>query len=81
MTSIGSPTAGTFLAPYKFSFANVLLAGSLNAAGTKLTVSSWTEFTDNSGRANYSTTETLVPFQGFTRGGRTAAGLPRSSPR
>ncbi|HEX9042083.1 MAG TPA: hypothetical protein VF838_13805 [Trebonia sp.] len=60
-TSVSSSTASTFLAPYVFGFAGKLLEGSVNAGGTRLTVRSWTEFTDHSGRANYDTTETLVP--------------------
>lgn len=62
-TSISSTTASTFLAPYAFGFSGVLLAGSVNAGGTRLTVSSWTEFTDHSGRANYDTTEALIPLR------------------
>jgi hypothetical protein len=62
-TSISSTTASTFLAPYVFSFSGVLLGGSVNAGGTRLTVSSWTEFTDHSGRANYDTTEALIPLR------------------
>jgi hypothetical protein len=60
-TSVSSTTAATFLAPYAFGFARVLLDGSVSASGTRLTVSSWTEFTDHSRRANYDTTETLIP--------------------
>jgi hypothetical protein len=62
-SSVSATTAGTFLAPYAFSFANRLLDGTVNAAGTLLTVRTWTEFTDHSGRANYETTETFVPLR------------------
>jgi hypothetical protein len=60
---VSATTGGTFLAPYAFSFANKLLDGTVNAAGTVLTVQTWTEFTDHSGRANYETTETFVPLR------------------
>jgi len=53
----------TFLAPYKFSFANKLLDGWVNAAGTRLTVESLTEFTDGSHRANYLSTDTFIPLR------------------
>lgn len=61
--SISATTAGTFLAPYRFGFANKLLDGRINAAGTRLTVQTWTEFTDHSNRSNYMTTETFVPLR------------------
>jgi hypothetical protein len=61
--SVSATTGGTFLAPYPFSFAHVLLDGTVNAAGTRLTVKTWTEFTDHSGRSNYETTETLIPLR------------------
>ena len=62
--NLSSLTAGTaFLAPYKFKFAKRLLYGTVNTAGTKLTVQTWTEFTDHSGRSNYTTKETLVPLR------------------
>jgi hypothetical protein len=62
-TGISSRTGGTFLAPYRFGFANKLLDGRINAAGTQLTVQTGTEFTDHSGRSNYVTTETFVPLR------------------
>ena len=62
--NLRSLTAGTaFLAPYKFSSSRRLLYGTVNTAGTKLTVQTWTEFTDHSGRSNYTTKETLVPLR------------------
>jgi hypothetical protein len=61
-TSISSATGQTFLAPYQFSFAKKLVDGTLNTAGTVLTVQTYTEFTDSSGRSNYLITDT------FTRG-------------
>ena len=61
--SVSATTGGTFLAPYTFSFARALLDGVVNAAGTRLTVKTWTEFTDHSGRSNYETTETFVPLR------------------
>jgi hypothetical protein len=61
-TSISSVSGRTFLAPYQFGFANKLADGALNPAGTVLTVQTYTEFTDHSGRSNYVSTDT------FTRG-------------
>ncbi len=61
--SVSATTGGTFLAPYAFSFADKLLDGTVNAAGTLLTVRTWTEFTDHSGRSNYETAETFVPLR------------------
>src|SRR5215472_2145916 len=57
--NVGSVNGGVFLAPYRFSFAKKLLDGRVNPAGTRLTVQTWTEFTDNSKRSNYVTTETF----------------------
>ena len=62
-TSIYSKTGSVFLAPYKFSFARKLLAGFLNPRCTVLTVDTWTEFTDHSGRSNYETTDTFTPVR------------------
>jgi hypothetical protein len=62
-SSVSATTGGTFLAPYTFSFANRLLDGTVNPAGTLLTVRTWAEFTDHSGRSNYETTDTLVPLR------------------
>jgi len=61
--SVSATTGGTFLAPYTFSFARALLDGTVNAAGTRLTVKTWTEFTDHSGRSNYETSETFIPLR------------------
>lgn len=60
---VSATTGGIFLAPYKFGFANKLLDGSINGAGTRLTVRTWTEFTDHSKRSNYVSTETFVPLR------------------
>jgi hypothetical protein len=62
-SSISAVTGRDFLAPYKFSFARKLLEGNVNTAGTRLTVRTWTEFTDHSGRSNYLTTESFVPLR------------------
>jgi len=62
-SSISATTGGTFLARYGFSFADKLLDGTVNAAGTLLSVRTWTEFTDHSGRSNYYTTETFAPLR------------------
>jgi hypothetical protein len=62
-SGVSATTGGTFLAPYVFGFADKLLDGTVNAAGTLLTVRTWTEFTDHSGRSNYETTDTLVPLR------------------
>jgi hypothetical protein len=61
--SVSATAGGTFLAPYKFGFANKLLDGRINKAGTRLTVQTWTEFTDHSKRSNYVSTETFVPLR------------------
>jgi hypothetical protein len=61
--SVSATTGGTFLAPYAFSFARALLDGTVNSAGTRLTVKTWTEFTDHSGRSNYETSETFIPLR------------------
>jgi hypothetical protein len=61
--SVTATTGDTFLAPYAFSFAKKLLDGTVNAKGTLLTVRTWTEFTDHSGRSNYETAETFVPLR------------------
>jgi hypothetical protein len=61
--NVSAKTGNTFLAPYKFGFAKKLLEGSVNAAGTRLTVQTWTEFTDGSGRSNYRSTDTFVPLR------------------
>ena len=61
-TSISSASGRTYLAPYQFGFAKKLADGTLDRAGTVLTVQTYTEFTDHSGRSNYVSTDT------FTRG-------------
>jgi hypothetical protein len=60
---VSATVGGTFLAPYAFSFANKLLDGTVNAAGSRLTVRTWTEFTDHSNRSNYVNTETFIPLR------------------
>ena len=62
-SNIYSKTGSVFLAPYKFSFAKKLLAGFVNVRGNRLTVDTWTEFTDFSGRSNYETTDTFYPVR------------------
>jgi len=52
-TSITSVSGRAFLAPYVFGFAKKLVDGAINAKGTLLTVQTYTEFTDHSGRSNY----------------------------
>jgi hypothetical protein len=52
-TSISSVSGRVFLATYVFSFAKKLVDGTVNAKGTLLTVQTYTEFTDHSGRSNY----------------------------
>jgi hypothetical protein len=59
-TSISSVSGGTFLAPYSFGFAQKLADGTLSRAGRVLTVQTYTEFTDHSGRSNYVTTDTFT---------------------
>jgi hypothetical protein len=62
-SSVSATSGRTFLAPYRFGFAVKLLDGTVNAAGTRLTVTTWTEFTDHSGRSNYKSTDTFVPLR------------------
>jgi hypothetical protein len=52
-TGISSVSGRVFLAPYVFSFAKKLVDGTVNARGTLLTIHTYTEFTDHSGRSNY----------------------------
>jgi hypothetical protein len=59
-TSISSTSGRTFLAPYQFGFAGKLADGTLDRSGRMLTVQTYTEFTDNSGRSNYVTTDTFT---------------------
>lgn len=61
--NVGSKSGNVFLAPFRFSFAKKLLDGRLNRAGTRLTVQTWTEFTDKSNRSNYVTTDTFEPLR------------------
>jgi hypothetical protein len=58
-TSISSLAGQVFLAPYRLSFANKLVDGTVNVTGTQLTVHTYTEFTDGSGRSNYVSTDTF----------------------
>ena len=58
--SISSASGRTFLAPYQFGFAGKLADGSLDRSGRVLTVQTYTEFTDHSGRSNYVTTDTFT---------------------
>ena len=44
-------------------FAKKLLEGWVNLRGNRLTVRTWTEFTDFSGRSNYETTDYFVPIR------------------
>jgi hypothetical protein len=53
----------TFLAFYKLGFKRTVLSGTISGDGSTLTVSTYSEFTDESGRSNYVLNET------FTRGG------------
>ena len=61
-TSISSLTGRAFLAPYTFGFANKLVDGTVSAKGGRLTVQTYTEFTDHSGRSNYVATDTFTRF-------------------
>jgi hypothetical protein len=58
-TNVSSVSGRVFLAPYKFTFKNALLSGSVNRTGTTLTVQANSEFTDHSGRSNYVIVETF----------------------
>jgi len=62
-SGIAATSGGTFLASYTFGFAKKLLDGRINAAGNRLTVQTWTEFTDHSHRSNYVSTDTFVPLR------------------
>jgi hypothetical protein len=57
--TITSSNGRVFLAPYTFSFKNALLSGSVNNAGTTLTIRTYSQFTDGSGRSNYISTDTF----------------------
>jgi hypothetical protein len=59
-TSVSSHSGRVFLAPYQFGFANKLVDGTVNVFGTRLTVQTYTEFTDGSGRSNYVVTDTFT---------------------
>jgi hypothetical protein len=61
-TSVSSVHGRTFLAPYTFGFADKLVDGTVNATGTRLTVQTYTQFTDHSGRSNYVSTDTFIHF-------------------
>jgi hypothetical protein len=61
--SISSTVGDRVLAPYKFSFKNAQLAITYShprKGADTLSVTSYNEFTDGSGRSNYAKTETLV---------------------
>jgi len=60
--SISSTRGGTVLAPYAFGFKNAQLIMSYSVVNgrARLTVAEFNEFTDGSGRSNYSMTETFV---------------------
>lgn len=57
-TGIAGTTGSTFLAFFHQAYKNVLLSGTVS--GNTLTVSTYTEFTDESGRSNYVVHETFV---------------------
>ncbi len=60
-TSIASTAGDTLLAPYAFGFENTQLVIAYNHTTSEtLTVTSYTEFTDGSGRSNYVRAETFV---------------------
>ncbi|HKC28391.1 MAG TPA: hypothetical protein VKB75_10295 [Jatrophihabitans sp.] len=62
-TSISSTVGSKLLAPYRFSFKKTQLAITYHRSpkGVQtLTVTSYNEFTDGSGRSNYAKTDTLV---------------------
>ena len=61
-TDVSSQTGETFLAPYQFGFANKLVDGTVNLFGQLLTIHTYTEFTDGSGRSNYVSTDTFTRF-------------------
>lgn len=61
--TISSTVGNNVLAPYKFGFKNTQLAITYNhpvKGADTLTVTSYNEFTDGSGRSNYAKTEVLV---------------------
>jgi hypothetical protein len=60
--SISAPSGSTVLAPYTFGFkkAQLVITYSRTRLGERLTVSEYNEFTDGSGRSNYSLRETFV---------------------
>ena len=62
--SISARTGATLLAPYVFSFKNeqLVITYSRSITGVqRLTVAEYNEFTDHSGRSNYTMTETFRP--------------------
>lgn len=62
-SSVSAPVGATALASYSFGFKNeqLVLRYWLTGAGDeRLTVTTYNEFTDGSGRSNYTTTATLV---------------------
>ena len=60
--SISATTTSTVLAPYSFGFKNAQLVITMRhtPTGDRLTINEYNEFTDGSGRSNYTTTETFV---------------------
>jgi len=62
-TSISSPVGASMIAPYTFSFKKAQLVLSytrLSTGAERLTVTTYNEFTDGSGRSNYIKTESFV---------------------
>jgi hypothetical protein len=57
-SSVSTSPAVAFSAPYKFSFAQVILTGHLQ--GKELILETFTHFTDGSGRSDYYSTDTMV---------------------
>ncbi|HEY4990448.1 MAG TPA: YncE family protein [Nakamurella sp.] len=57
--STASVRGRAFLAHYRFSFKTVLLSGSVNAAGTTLTVRDYSRFAPRDSRSNYTHTSTF----------------------
>jgi hypothetical protein len=56
--NVSSSPAVAFSAQYKFSFSQVILVGHLQ--GKNLIIETFTHFTDNSGRSDYYSTDTMA---------------------
>jgi hypothetical protein len=56
--NVSSSPAIAFSAQYKFSFSQVILVGHLQ--GKNLVIETFTHFTDNSGRSDYYSTDTMA---------------------